>query len=129
MFFSKAALARRIDEARPILERLKNAGCRFAQMEMPENNGYLCGKIVPLEKGLSASGTGIATLILTFKSGGTICFTSPFSNWDNGFPKFVAMPDYSTAVALPWKRNVAGVLCDYYMDDGTPCGFSPRQLL
>lgn len=129
MFFSKAALARRTDEVRPILERLKGAGCRFAQVEMPENNGLLCGKIVPLEKGLSASGTGIATLILTFKSGGNICFTSPFSNWDNGFPKFVAMPDYSTAVALPWKRDVAGVLCDYYMDDGTPCGFSPRQVL
>jgi len=54
MFFSKAALARRGDEARPIIERLKSAGCRFAQMEMPENNGSLCGKIVPLEKALSA---------------------------------------------------------------------------
>jgi len=129
MFFSKAALTQRAAEAKPIIERLRKAGCEFVQMEMPENNGYLCGKIVPLEKGLSPSGTGIATLILTFKSGGNICFTAPFSNWDNGFPKFVAMPDYSTAVALPWKRDVAGVLCDYYMDDGTPCAFSPRQIL
>jgi glutamine synthetase len=108
---------------------LRKAGCKFMQMEMPENNGYLCGKIVPLEKGLSTSGTGIATLILTFKSGGIVCFSSPFSNYENGFPKFVAMPDYSTAVALPWKGDVAGVLCDYYMDDGTECGFSPRTIL
>ena len=129
MFFSKAALSRRSDEARPIIERLKKTGCRFVQMEMPENNGYLCGKIVPIDKALGASGTGIATLILTYKSGGNICFTSPFSNWDNGFPKFVAMPDLSTAVALPWKGDTAGVLCDYYMDDGTPCAFSPRQIL
>jgi glutamine synthetase len=129
MFFSKAALSRRSDEARPIIERLKSAGCRFVQMEMPENNGYLCGKIVPIDKALAASGTGIATLILTFKSGGNVCFTSPFSNWDNGFPKFVAIPDLSTAVALPWKGDTAGVLCDYYMDDGTPCAFSPRQIL
>ena len=128
-FFSKAALARRSAEVRPLVERLRKAGCRFVQMEMPENNGYLCGKIVPLEKGLSPSGTGMATLILTFKSGGNICFSSPFSNYENGFPKFVAMPDYATAVALPWKGDVAGVLCDYYMDDGTPCGFSPRQIL
>jgi glutamine synthetase len=128
-FFSKAALARRSAEVRPLLERLRKAGCRFMQMEMPENNGYLCGKIVPLEKGLSPSGTGIATLILTYKSGGIICFSSPFSNYGNGFPKFVAMPDFATAVALPWKGDVAGVLCDYYMDDGTPCGFSPRQIL
>jgi glutamine synthetase len=128
-FFSKSALAQRSAEVRPLVERLRKAGCRFVQMEMPENNGYLCGKIVPLDKGLSPSGTGMATLIVTFKSGGNLCFSSPFSNYENGFPKFVAMPDYSTAVALPWKGDVAGVLCDYYMDDGTPCGFSPRQIL
>ena len=128
-FFSKTALAGRSAEARPILERLRKRGFRFMQMEMPENNGYLCGKIVPLEKGLSSSGTGMATLILTYKSGGTICFSSPFANYQNGFPKFVALPDYSTAVALPWKGDVAGVLCDYYMNDGTPCSFSPRQIL
>jgi glutamine synthetase len=127
--FSKAALSHRTEEARPLLEQLKSAGCRFMQLEMPENNGYLCGKIVPIEKGLSASGSGIATLILTFKSGGNVCFTSPFSNWDNGFPKFVALPDLSTAVALPWKGDTAGVLCDYYMDDGTACAFSPRYIL
>src|SRR6185437_5048878 len=129
MVFSKAALARRTDEARPIVERLKSAGCRFVQMEMPENNGYLCGKYVPLEKAFAPYGSGIATLILAFKSGGNVCFTSPFSNWDNGFPKMVALPDLSTAVALPWKDDVAAVLCDYYMDDGTPCGISPRLIL
>src|SRR5580698_6243820 len=128
-FFSKAALARRSAQARPIVERLKKAGNRFVQMEMPENNGYLCGKLVPVEKGLSPSGAGMTTLILTFKSGGNICFTSPFANMNNSVLKFVAMPDYSTAVALPWKGDVAGVLCDYYMDDGTPCGYSPRQIL
>lgn len=129
MFFSKAALAQRSDAARPVIERLKSAGCRFVQMEMPENNGYLCGKYVPLEKAFSPYGTGMATLILAFKSGGNVCFTSPFSNWDNGFPKFVALADLSTAVALPWKPEVAAVLCDYYMDDGAPCGFSPRRIL
>ncbi len=86
-FFSKAALARRSAEVRPLVERLRKAGCRFVQMEMPENNGYLCGKLVPLEKGLAPSGTGIATLILTFKSGGNICFSSPFSNYRKWVPE------------------------------------------
>jgi glutamine synthetase len=127
--FSQRALSQRSIEARPLVERLKKAGCRFVQLEMPENNGYLCGKWVPLEKGLSPSGTGITTLLLTFKSGGHICFTSPFANMDNSVLKFVAMPDLSTAVALPWKHDVAGILCDYYMNDGTPCAVSPRQIL
>lgn len=127
--FTKADLARRTEEARPILERLAAAGCRFAQAEMPDNNGTLRGKIMPLAKALSATGTGLSTLTLSVKSGDNICFTSPFSNWDNGFPKMVAVPDYSTAVALPWKRDVAGVMYDFRMDDGTPCPMDTRNLL
>jgi glutamine synthetase len=127
--FSKAEIARRTNEAQPIVEQLKTAGCRFIQVEMPDNNGFLCGKIKPLTESLASYGTSIATLILTFKSGGNICFTSPFSNWENSFPKFVALPDISTAVALPWKGDVASVLCDYYFDDGTPCSVNPRHVL
>lgn len=129
MFFSKVELSRRTEEARPIIERLTAAGCRFAQMEMPDNNGILRGKIVPLDKALSATGTGLSTLTLSVKSGDNICFNTPFSSWDNGFPKMVAVPDLSTAVALPWKRDVAGVLCDFYMDDGTSCPMDTRHLL
>jgi glutamine synthetase len=48
---------------------------------------------------------------------------------ETGYPKMVAVPDLSTAVALPWKKDVAAVLCDYYMEDGSPCPLSPRHLL
>jgi glutamine synthetase len=129
MFFSKAELSRRTEEARPILERLSAAGCRFMQMEMPDNNGYLRGKIVPLAKGLAAGGTGMSTVTLAVKSGDNVSWTSPFSNWDNGFPKMAAVPDLSTASALPWKRDVAAVLCDFYMDDGSPCPMDGRHIL
>jgi glutamine synthetase len=129
MFFSERELARRTEEARPIIERLTASGCRFTQMEMPDNNGRLRGKIVPLAKGLSPAGTGVATLMLTIKSGENICLTTPFSNADNGFRKMVAVPDASTATALPWKGDVAAVLCDYYMEDGSPCPMDGRQIL
>ena len=36
-FFSKAALVRRSAEVRPLVERLRKAGYRFVQMEMPDN--------------------------------------------------------------------------------------------
>jgi hypothetical protein len=39
MHFSRADLARRTEQARPDIERLTAAGCRFAQMEVPDNNG------------------------------------------------------------------------------------------
>jgi len=129
MFFSKSDLARRTEQAQPILERLQASGCRFAQMEMPDNNGRLRGKVVPLPKALAAAGTAMSTLTLSVKSGDQICFTTPFSNWDNAFPKMVAVADLDTAVALPWKGDVAAVLCDFYMDEGVPCPMDPRHLL
>jgi glutamine synthetase len=129
MGFSKADLGRRADEARPVIERLTAAGCRFVQMEMPDINGQLRGKLLPLGHGLSPSGIGIGTVILTFKGGGDICFGAPLCGSETGFPKMVAVPDYATAVSLPWKRDVAAVLCDYYMEDGSPCTLSPRQIL
>lgn len=129
MHFSNAELARRTEEARPIIERLTAAGCRFVQMEVPDNNGILRGKILPLAKALSARGTAVGAPALAFKGGGHICFVAPWINAARGLWKCVAVPDLSTAVALPWKNNVAGVLCDYYLNDGSPCGMDPRYIL
>src|SRR5215469_8119718 len=119
--FSPADLARRTEEARPIIERLMGSGCRFAQVEVPDNNGTLRGRIVPLAKGLSPSGAAVGKIVLAVKGGGSFCMTAPFANIAKGGGKGVAVPDLSTAVALPWKHDVAGVLCDFYMDDGSPC--------
>src|SRR5580658_1959439 len=130
MFFSIAELARRNEDARPILERLRSSGCRFAQVETPDINGTLRGRIVPLAKGLSASGSAVGPVILAANGGGGFCLSAPFLNLANGSNgKIVAVPDLSTAVALPWKGDVAGVLCDYYMHDGSPCIMDPRHIL
>lgn len=127
--FSPVALARRTEEARPVIERLISSGCRFAQVEVPDNNGTLRGRIVPLAKGLSASGAAVGKIILAVKGGGSFCLTAPFANIAKGGGKAVAAPDLSTAVALPWKGDVAGVLCDIYMDDGSPCPLDARYIL
>jgi glutamine synthetase len=68
--------------------------------------------------------------VLTFKGGSRLCLTPPFvNNPEMVTGKIVAVPDLTTAVALPWKRDVAAVLCDYYMEDGSPCPLSPRHML
>src|SRR5579872_210852 len=104
MFFSTAELDRRKEDARPILERLTGSGCRFAQVETPDINGLLRGRIVPLAKGLSASGSAVGPIILGANGGGGFCLTAPYFNLANGSNgKIVAVPDLSTAVALPWK--------------------------
>ncbi len=94
MGFSKAELSRLTNEARPIIERLTQAGCRFVQLEIPDINGSLRGKLVSLSNGVSAAGTGVGAVALTFKGGGKMCFTPPFvGSPETGFPKIVAVPD------------------------------------
>ncbi len=56
MGFSNAELSRWTNETRPIIERLGAAGCRFVQLEIPDINGSLRGKLVSLTNGFFGGG-------------------------------------------------------------------------
>jgi glutamine synthetase len=115
-------------QARQLAESLGEQGVRVIQMEMPDINGAVRGKITGMSKGLSPTGTGVSTLIMSFRGGEEITL-SPWSSFENGFPKFSAIPDLDTLVRLPWRPETAAVLCDYIMDDWTPCVMDPRDIL
>ncbi|HEV2240049.1 MAG TPA: hypothetical protein VGR98_03325, partial [Streptosporangiaceae bacterium] len=108
------ARQRRSAQARLLTERLREQGVRVIQMEMPDINGTVRGKIASLPKGLGPTGTGVSTLIMSFRGGDEITL-SPWSSFENGFPKFSAVPDLDTAVPLPWRPETAAVLCDFVM--------------
>src|SRR6266581_3670075 len=115
-------------QAQLITERLRELGVRVIQMEMPDINGTVRGKIAGLRKGLGPTGTGVSTLIMSFRGGDEITL-SPWSSFDNGFPKFSAVPDLDTVIQLPWRPETAAVLCDFVMDDGSPCVMDGRDIL
>lgn len=126
--FSAVQIAGREKVAASLQKKLAEKGYRFIQMEMPDINGYMRGKIATLRKGLSPSGTGMSTLTVSLRSGDMPVMT-PWSCYENGFPKMTAVPDYDTVVKQSWKGDTAGVLCDFYMDDGTPCPMDTRLML
>lgn len=126
--FNRKQMADRDRIAAALTKRLAKKGYQFIQMEMPDINGYVRGKIATLKKGLSPGGTGMSTLTLSLRSGDMPVIT-PWSSYENGFPKMTAVPDYATVAPQPWKGDTAGVLCDFYMDDGTPCPMDCRLLL
>jgi len=107
---------------------LSSCGYRFAQLEMPDLNGLLRGKITGLGKGLSPSGTSMSTLTLCGRSGDKLSST-PFSNVNLGFPKMAAKPDYRTLRRLPWTGDMVSVMFDFFMNDGTPCPVDTRHVL
>jgi glutamine synthetase len=97
-------------------------------MEMPDINGTLRGKVASMGKGLGPAGTGVSSLVMSFRSADDISLTC-WSDVANGFPKITAVPDLDTVVAWPWRPDTAAVLCDFYMDDGTPCAMDGRHAL
>ena len=119
---------RRREQSRLAGERLREQGIRVIQMEMPDINGAVRGKIAGLQKGLGPNGTSVSTLAMSFRGGDEITF-SPWSSFDNGFPKFSAIPDLDTVIPLPWRPETAAVLCDWVMDDGSPCVMDGRHIL
>src|SRR5712691_12570945 len=114
--------------AREIGERLRAQGVRVIQMEMPDINGAVRGKVAGIGKGLDATGTGVSTLVMSFRGGEEITL-SPWSSFDNGFPKFSAVADLDTVVRLPWRPDTAAVLCDFVMNDGSACPMDGRAVL
>lgn len=109
-------------------ERLREQGVRVIQMEMPDINGAVRGKVAGIAKGLGATGTGVSTLVMSFRGGEEITL-SPWSSFDNGFPKFSAVADLGTVVRLPWRPDTAAVLCDFVMNDGSACPMDGRAVL
>jgi len=119
---------RRSEQARLLGERLREQGVRVIQMEMPDINGTVRGKVASMHKGLAPAGTGVSSLVMSFRGGEEITI-SPWSDVGNGFPKISAVPDLDTVVQWPWRPDTAAVLCDFVMDDGSPCDMDVRHIL
>jgi tetratricopeptide (TPR) repeat protein len=126
--FSPDALRQRSAEATKVTRDLTEQGVEFVQIEIPDLNGTVRGKLAGVEKGLSPAGTAVSTLTVSFRSHDEVSLT-PFSNYENAFPKMLAVPDLSTAVRWPFRPDMGAVLCDFFMEDGTPCPMDARQIL
>ena len=126
--FSPSQMKARAEAAKGPAAALAERGAKFVQIEVPDINGTVRGKIAGIKKALSPAGTALSTLTVSFRSRDEVSLT-PFSNFDNAFPKFVAVPDTSTVVSWPWSGDMGAVLCDLYMEDGSPCPMDARQIL
>lgn len=118
----------RSGESARLLEAMSGEGVRFAQMEIPDINGMMRGKIVWLKKALAAYGTGLSTGVMAFRSADELSETA-FTSVEAGLPKMLALPDYATLTRQPWKGDTAAIICDLVMEDGSPCPMHGRQML
>ena len=112
-------------EAR-ILKSLRKQGVQYGQLEIADIHGILRGKITAPEELIE--GTALSNGLLSIGSDDEVVVT-PLLGFESGLDKLPIIPDLSTLKVLPWRGDVASVICDFCHNDGTPYLFHPRQIL
>ena len=108
-------------------ERLRADGVRFVQVEVPELDGGMRGKLLALDKGMS-DGVGFSNILYGLTTADDV-YLSPFSNYENGFADIYGRPDPATARRLPWRPDTVAVVLDIHDADGTMTPECPRTML
>lgn len=99
-----------------VRERCRAEGMRLVQVEVPELDGGLRGKLPALDKGLSGE-IGFSNIIYGLTTADDV-YLSPFSNYENGFADVYGQPDAATMRRLPWRPETVAVVLDLHDADG-----------
>ena len=110
-----------------IRARMQADGVRFVQVETPDLDGGLRGKMLALDKGLS-SGIGWSNIIYGLTTADDV-YESPFSSYENGFADVYGDPDVATVRRLPWHPDTVAVIIDVHDPDGAMTPECPRTML
>ena len=101
---------------------------RYGQVEVPDLDGSMRSKLVRLDKALGADGVALCSIAFGLTVADDV-YESPASSYANGFPDLMAHADPATVRVLPWRPNVASVICDLKSPDGTDFPLAPRNVL
>ncbi|QSE72373.1 glutamine synthetase (plasmid) [Rhodococcus sp. PSBB049] len=100
----------------------------MTQLEVPDYDLGLRGKLVRSDKTVHPSGLAFCTIIYGLSLTDEVTDT-PFSNAENGYPDLTLAPDESTRIDLPWRAGTQAVIGDHLSADGRPFEASPRAVL
>jgi glutamine synthetase len=98
----------------------------MTQLEVPDYDLGLRGKLVRAEKTISPTSLAFCTILYGLSVTDEVTDT-PFSNAANGYPDAVLVPDESTRVDLPWRPGTDAVIADMVGADGKPIEMSARN--
>jgi glutamine synthetase len=101
---------------------------RYARVEVPDLDGSMRAKLVSLDKALSAEGVALCSIAFGLTVADDV-YESQASSYANGFPDLWAHGDPDTVRVLPWRPNVASVICDLRSPDGADFPLAPRGVL
>jgi len=109
------------------MSNLDHAGIRVVRLQYPDLHGICRGKDIPvaLFEHYVHEGVQFVEAIMTVDLRHNV-----IAGFERGFPDFVARPDLSTLVAVPWEPHVAVCICDLFdAVTGEPSPLDPRGAL
>ena len=119
--------AEAIERLAAVREQMRAEGVRFVQVETPDLDGGLRGKILALDKGLSDE-IGWSNIIYGLTTADDV-YLSPFSSYENGFADVFGKPDPATVCRLPWRPDTVAAILDIHDPDGSLTPECPRTML
>ncbi|MDR3331425.1 MAG: glutamine synthetase family protein [Synergistaceae bacterium] len=104
---------------------------RAVEIGFADINGNMIGKRLPARFLLEhmTDGTGLCRAPLTWDIQSEYFTTSKFAGFEYGASDMILKPVYSTLREIPWRKGVAFVLSDLYVDTGELIQAAPRQVL
>jgi glutamine synthetase len=110
---------------------LKEHEISAVEIGFADINGSIIGKRLPAAFLLEhmTAGTGLCRAPLTWDIQHEYFTTSKFAGFEYGASDMTLKPDYSTLREIPWRKGVALVLSDLYVDTGELVQVAPRQIL
>lgn len=117
------------ERTKSVVDEMTQKGVNYVQIEVPDMDGMLRGKILKPKKGLSDMGSAYCTILYGLSTQDDV-MESEFSSFENGFPDLFTVPDLDTAIHQSWRPEFASVICDMVDPDTAElCPMSPRTVL
>ena len=114
-----------------ILNQLKNFPGQKVKYAVTDIDGVLRGKVVHVDKFLSAMecGAGFCDVVFGWDSSDQLYDDAKVTGWHTGYPDGDTAVDPSTFRTIPWENNMPFFLGDFRDKNGGPSEICPRSLL
>lgn len=117
-------------EKEDLLDELRRSGCSKVKVAIVDTDGVLRGKVIHIDKFLSAAkkGFGFCDVVFGWDSNDQLYDTPGYTGWHTGYPDCLARIDLSSFRRIPWEGNIPFFLADLQSDNGD-LEISPRTVL
>ena len=120
-----------MSKSEDVIKQIRRSEATKVKVAITDLDGVLRGKIIHVDKFLSAaeSGFGFCNVVFGWDSSDHAYDNVEYTGWHTGYPDAKVNLDLSTFRTIPWDQQTPFFLGDFVDDQDRPLPICPRQLL